>query len=548
MFSLIRESRGKLHQRAAKWLPVYFLTICTLCSAQEAPSLGFQQRSPNVYAHAESLIREGRWDEGITALKPLLAEGPNLKILNLMGIALTGEGDLEHADAEFERALLVSPQFLPALKNLAINEYNLHQFDASERHLTRALQLAPADPVVHGYLGEIAFRRHEYSRAEEHLSQSGRLLLIERDFAAHLAISELRSGKQRKALDLLGELEADQLSPRSQFEIGYALARDQLFSQAVPYFEALARSYPDSYDVRYNLALCYLQAHNYPKTISALEVLLRQRRESSDLENLLAQAYESNHQTKEAIEALREAIKLAPEDEDNYLDLVTLCVNHDAYDLGMDVLKVGLHFHPESARLIFQRGVLHAMHDESGPAEKDFELASRLAPDKNFSYIGMSLNALQKGDLEHAIQVLHRRIHEKPDDYMLQYLLGRALLQTGANAGSSDFLEAKKALESSIRLNAKFAPSHAELGKIELEENRLDDAIAQLNDAVALDPNNNSAYSHLVIAYRREGQPELEKKAIESLKNLNEQQRSAPNHGVQLIREDTPSPLPSSAK
>lgn len=545
MFSLIRELPGKLKRSTAKWLPVCFFTITMLSPLRGSALSGSQQSSQEVYAHAESLVREGQWDEGIAALKPLIDASPNLRVLNLMGIALTGKGDLKRADAEFERALQVNPQFLPALKNLAVNEFNLHEFGASERHLTKALQLEPNDPVIHGYLGEIAFRRNEYSRAEEHLSRAGKLLYIERDFAAHLAISELRNGERQKALDLLGEIDVDQLSPRSQFEIGYALASDDLASQAAPYFKAVADAYPGSYDAKYDLAVCYLRSHNYEEAINTGQDLLRQGQENSDLENLLAQAYESNHQTKEAIEALRKAINLAPENEDNYLDLVTLCVKYNAYDLGMDVLKVGLHYHPRSARLIFQRGVLHAIHGESTLAEQDFELASRLAPDKNFSYIGMSLNSLQKGDLEHAVQILRQRVREKPDDFMLQYLLGRALLETGAIAGSSDFQVARKALETSIRLNPNFAASHVELGKIDIEENRFPDAITHLEKAVALDPQDNSAYSHLVIAYRREGKPELEKRAIDSLKRLNEEQHSVPRNGIHLIRENTAPPLPS---
>jgi len=532
---------------AAKLLSVCLCAISMLSSAKGEPNAPFQQPSHDVYAQAESLVRSGQWDESISTLKPLLAAGPNLRVLNLMGIALTGKGDLTRADAEFERALQIDPQFLPALKNLAINEFNLHEIDASKRHLTTALELAPADPVVQAYLGEIAFRSHQYSSAEEHLSRAGKLLYVERDLAAHLAISELRTGKPGEALEILGGIDPGQLSPRSQFQIGYVLASVNLFPQAVPYFEAVARSYPGSFDVKYDLALCYLQAQNYPKAITLIEVLLHQGHKTSDLENLLAQAYESNHQTKEAIAALREAIKLAPGDENNYVDLVTLCVNHDAYGLGMDVLKVGLHYHPESARLIFQRGVLHAMHGESDRAEKDFELASRLAPDKNFSYVGMSLNSLQKGDLAHAIQVLHRRIREKPDDFMLQYLLGRALLQTGAVAGSSDFLTAQRALETSIRLNPNFASSHVELGKVDLEEDRVADAITNLNKAAALDPKNNSAYSHLIIAYRREGKSDMEKKAIDSLKRLNAEQRSVPHGGVRLIRIDPPESISEAA-
>lgn len=415
------------------------MMLCTQ-AGMAAFASGMQAGTSESYARAEALIRQGQWDEGIATLEPLVASRPpNPKALNLIGIALTGKGELKEANAQFEHALQLDPQFLPALKNLAINEFSLQELRASERHLIAASIMASDDPVIHAHLREIAFHRRDYPHAAEELSRAGKLLQLNPDFAAHLTVGELESGQREKALSLLDELDPGRLSPRSQFELGYALAQHGLFTQATPYFEAVARSCPASYDAGYNLSVCYLQAKEYARAVSALEALISQEHQTAELENLLAQAYESNHQTKEAVAALQEAIHIAPEDGDNYVDLVTLCVNHDAYDLGMEVLKVGLHYHPKSARLIFQRGVLHAMHDGSSYAEKDFELASKLAPDKNFSYIGMGLNSIQTGDLPHAIQLLRRRIREKSGDFMLHYLLGKALIQPGADPGDPQF-------------------------------------------------------------------------------------------------------------
>ena len=67
---------------------------------------------------------------------------------------------------------------------------------------------------------------------------------------------------------------------------------------------------------------------------------------------MLAEAYEGNQQIQEAIDRLRQATQLAPKDENNYVDLATLCTNYDAYDLGLEIIAVGLHEIPQAERLI----------------------------------------------------------------------------------------------------------------------------------------------------------------------------------------------------
>src|SRR5450755_551848 len=157
-----------LFRRAAP-LALFSALLVTIPIATAATS--------ETYNQAETLVRQGQWDEGIGLLTPLLKTEPeNLKALNLLGIALTGKGDLVAANREFQHAIRIDPHFSPALKNLAINEFTQKDVKASERHFSQALALAPNDPVVHAYLGHIAYSRHQYPNAAIHLEKAGKLL------------------------------------------------------------------------------------------------------------------------------------------------------------------------------------------------------------------------------------------------------------------------------------------------------------------------------------------------------------------------------------
>ena len=402
------------------------------------------------YTQAEALVRQGQWDPGIALLRELLEREPeNLKALNLMGIVLTGKGDLVAADREFRQAVARDPSFYPALKNLAINEFTEKNVTLADRHFSLALTLAPNDPIIHAYLGHIAFSRHHYREAAAHSEKAGNLT-HDPSVASELAESYLEIGQPQRAFDLLASLDPRSLSPRLQFGLGLELARHELCERAIPYFQAVSTAHPDSYNAVFNLAVCYLETKQFPLAIRALNAMAKSGHPTAELDNLLAEAYEGNQQIQEAIDRLRQATQLAPKDENNYLDLATLCTNYDAYDLGLEIIAVGLRQLPRSDRLIFQRGVIEAMKDRFDLAEKDFQLASRLAPDKNLTYVALGVSYMQTGHLPEAIRSLRARAKEKPNDPILLYLLGDALIRSRASPGDPTFAEAQAALEQSV--------------------------------------------------------------------------------------------------
>ena len=510
-------------------LLVLLLSTVATCSAQD----------PLDYVRAEAFVKQSQWDSGIELLHHILkAEPRNLKALNLLGIALTGKGDLAGANREFQHALQIQPRFYPALQNLAINELAMKDAAAAERHFTAALKLAPRNSVVHVYLGEIAYSRQDYKNAASHLSQAGPPFQ-QPGTTAHLVQSYLKTDQAEAALDLSHKLDKNALGVKAQFSLGLALAQHELFVEAIPYFELVRQSFPDSYDAGFNLANCYVQAKQYPLAIEVLHALKERGHKTAELDNLLGEAFEGNQQVNQAIEALREATLIAPEDENNYIDLSALCIDHEAFDLGLEVLNVGLHYRPESDRLVFQRGLLYAMQGHFDLADQDFQLASRLAPEKNLSYVGLGVSYMQTGNLPEAVRILRERSKEKPNDATLQYLLGEALIRSGVSPGEAQFAEAKAALEQSVKLSQTFAPSRMELGKLKLREGRVGEAVELLEKARSLDPKDQAAYSQLASAYRRQGKPELAAAMLSTLTKLNEEDRVKESRGrVRLVKEN----------
>ena len=485
---------------------ILLFSLECLIAAQSPPQIRYQE--------VVSLIDKQEIQPAINLLRKILEEFPNeIKAHNLLGIALTIAGQVEEANAHFQKAIQMNPRFYPAFKNLAINEMALKRFDEARAHFNLALQYGPSDPVAHLALGEIHFQKKEFSEAVKHYDQSGDLPFRNPRMALSYAMGCLESNQPDKATAVLEKLspEADAVI---RFEAGLMYARMAKYERAVRQFELARNGYPDPYEVTFNLALAYIKNKNYRAAIQTTQEFLSKGNQRAELHNLLSQAYEGNGQTVEAYNALRKATQLDPNDENNYLDLATLCVDHANYDLGLEIVNIGIKNIPRSDRLYFQRGTLLAMKGESNQAVADFETASTLAPERGLPYVARGIVLLELGEISKAINLIHQRVAANPNDYLVQYVLGEALNRSGPALGSAEENEAVQALEKSVLINPTFAASRAVLGKMLLRRNEVDRAIVHLEKALELDPAETSTTYQLALAYRKKGNLERAKELL----------------------------------
>jgi tetratricopeptide (TPR) repeat protein len=482
--------------------------------------------SQGSYEQALSLIKQQQIEQGIALLRKILEQSPDdLRAHNLIGIALTTSGKIEEANTHFQKAIMLNPKFYPALKNLAINEMRLNRIEEAKAHLTQALQIEPNDPVVHLALGEIHFQGKQFREAADHYDRSRDLPFNDPRMVLNYATSCLESNQPERASGLLEKLPAE-ADAVSRFEAGMIFARLGKYESAASQFEQARKGYPDPYEVAFNLTLAYVKSRDYKAAIRTSQEFLslgqpgqpgqsgqpaQPGKIKADLYNLLSRAYEGNGQTVDAYNALRTATQLNPKDENNYLDLATLCVDHANYDLGLEIVNIGIKNIPQSGRLYFQRGTLLAMKGQSAEAGADFENASRLSPQQNLPYVARGLVLLESGQTAGAIELLRQRAVASPNDYLVLYILGEALNRSGPTVGSTEESEAVSSLEKSVRINPDFAASRAVLGKLLLRRGEVDRAIAELEKALELDPKETSSLYQLALAHRRKGNLERAK-------------------------------------
>jgi len=93
------------------------------------------------------------------------------------GYAFETSGDVEHAIAEYEKALEINPRNVHAHQRLGFLLYNMrHDFKAGLEHTAEALRLDPADGCAHFDMGMALLYEHQVDAAISHLSEALRLM------------------------------------------------------------------------------------------------------------------------------------------------------------------------------------------------------------------------------------------------------------------------------------------------------------------------------------------------------------------------------------
>lgn len=492
------------------------------------------------YECALSYLKQMNTSSAIDVLRQHLKEEPSdLRSLNLLGIALTAAHDVPAANREFEAALRADPSFYPALKNLAVNEFNSGQTSAAKTHFEQVLGLEPDDEISHLFLGNIATAQGQCVVALEHYSKSRNQVARDPSVVLRYIQCSLEQGHRDAAMNMLQALpESD---AKSNFDAALLLGRAGEFGEAAHYFELSRHGYPDPYTAGYDQMLMTLKAGDYAGAISIANQLLRQGYRKSELYNLLSEAYLRNDQIKEAYDSLRTATQIAPEDEDNYVDLASLCLDHENFDLGIEITDIGIRHIPNSERLYLQRGVLRAEKGQTKESEQDFLTASKLAPDKSLPYVALGIAWMEMDQFQKSIQLLRGKARSNPTDFMIPYLYGEALVRSGALPESRGGEEALEAFTASVRLNPNFVHARTELGKLLLKRGKVSEAIEQLQKAVSLDPKDVAAAFQLAQAYRVKGDSAHAQEMIARVGKIHAEERTPLTNKdlIRIIKEGT---------
>lgn len=512
-------------------IPLLLVGAASLWSQSPSSSAAPQIRpqGKTYYSKGMQLVRQGRTEDAIRLFEEGLTHDPEDPVLlDATGAAYLVRADLQSAQKYLLASLHLNPGFTPARKNLVIAYFNAGEYDlAAAECQILAKTPGSAQQMANLFLGMISEKKGEYVNSASFFARSGTLLYRYPEALLSYANDECQLKRGKEAEALLNESRSiPGLTAQQHLKIS------QLYSQlgkddlALAQVDQAKAQDPSLEGLEYQNALAL---DHVGRSQEALEILkdLTARKPDAEALNLLSHVARENNEFALALDSLRQAAKLAPEKEENYLDFSAFCADYGNNPLALEAAEVGLQNIPNSYRLLVQKATVLEVLGRFDEAEDTLRQASQQQKDNSVALLSLAIVQSHANQLHDAEDTLTAALHQFPSNYYMHYYLGVVLeqIQEGLPFDPQLQARAKQAFHEAIRLNPAFADSYYQLAKLysdkspKLEEQNL---VACLR----ADPNHASAEYKLARLYKSTGRQAEAQALIDHFESLRQQAKT----------------------
>lgn len=320
----------------AESLPEY-LTQCYIGKgdnerAAEQIARTIEQNNDDITAHirhALLLMRSGKANEAITALRDAIAANPDCAELHYqLGNILAAVDQTEEAEDRFTQAVTIDNNHADALVGLALCCGARQEATSAVRHLARAQRSKPNCPRIARLL-TLAAQAAQTQNVAVDISTKMPIDSTDGDSAIGKLASILENDPEfaDALMDLPNEQGDDELyavltlaieqalhrkpdAPELHFQLGRALYRLDKRTDAVSALEKAVEMKPDYVRALIKLANIYAQTDRYTAAAERLEHALSLGAEYADVYYTLGCAYQKSGQTSKARQAYENALRI----------------------------------------------------------------------------------------------------------------------------------------------------------------------------------------------------------------------------------------------
>jgi tetratricopeptide (TPR) repeat protein len=308
------------------------------------------------------------------------------------------------------------------------------------------------------------------------------------------------------------------------FEAHRALASFYLtqgkLDSALPHLERAQLLKPSDYANGYDLALALLETGKADAARAHAKRLLAAK-DTGELHNLLGNIEERAGNFAGAAEEYERAARLDPT-ETHLFDWGNDLVQLRAFDAATQVFTAAIARHPQSARLHVGLGIAEYAQGQYDDAVKSFCRAADLDPSdaRAYQFLGEMYGVAPElsGDVT---ERLARFVKAQPRNALAHYHYAMSLWkgQAGGNE-SPDVARVEALLKRAVALDPTLTKGFLELGILLSDQERYEESIRELKQAISLEPRLAQAHYRLARAYQRTGQPALAAQELKTFTQL----------------------------
>lgn len=372
--------------------------------------------------------------------------------------------------------------------------------------------------AIYNLLGLCAANRGDDAEAESFFRKSIALNPGFADSRNNLAIHLLKRGKQHAAIEQFHEVL--KISPQDITAL-CNLGKLEFMTgdkQALLHLGRAAELAPQDRQISLALAEALESSGQYQEERDLLSSFAPPPDHAAEWHALLGYASYKLGDPRQAEINLRRALELSPKTEKYWMHMGEMLVFYNSYEAAAAFFETGIKEIPGSAAL--RVGLAVAYLSAGKPFEiglQQLEAALKLAPDFEPAFAALCRAHYGQKNWSVLRDTARRWIERNPKAAQPYYYQAVELLESGAAKGLP---EALRLLRKSISLDPEFYESRLAIGKLLIQQEQIPDAIKQFTRATAIKPDAGAAYYQLALAYKKAGQAEESRAAMEKFTEL----------------------------
>ena len=308
-------------------------------------------------------------------------------------------------------------------------------------------------------------------------------------------------------------------NPEPYARIGVLEARQEHYDKAVPLYRKALALNPDIPGLRLNLALALFKGGQLKESIPEFEAVLKTTSSNSpDAQRvtiLLGMAHYGNAEYPQAIPYLKDAAAHDPQNLTLRLALAHSCLWSKQWQCVMDVYHEILTLNPDSAEADMLAGeALDQLKDNEG-STKMFRAAVKANPKEPNAHFGLAYLLWTQKQYPEAVTEFQAELANDPKHAQAMLYLGDSYLQLNR----AD--DARPLLAQAVQLDPALWLGNLDLGIIDSDAGRNEQALAELQAAGRLKPEEVNVHWRLGRLYRAMGRKDEAKAELEKASKLN---------------------------
>jgi tetratricopeptide (TPR) repeat protein len=323
---------------------------------------------------------------------------------------------------------------------------------------------------------------------------------------ASLAVSAPGRKDSAAAKKFAGELPKVAASDFAQnLKVGRELLQAGRAKEALSYLERAVQLKPVDYDAGYSLAVAYQKSGDARRADQAVQTLLA-RKERAELHGLLAEVRESEGQPLDAVREYQRAAEMEPSEENLFAWGAELLLHH-ADTPASEVFSKGHRLYPKSVRILVGLGSAAYAQDLNEQAARWLLEAVELEPSDPRPYLFLGkVQEVAKSEPQEWVEAFRRFVVLQPVNARAHYYYAVALEKQ--RRGERDFGAREAQLEKAIAIDPQMGDAYLKLGILYGEKGELAKAVESLQKAAENIPLPDEAHLRLAQVYRRMGETE----------------------------------------